>query len=59
MPLLQSSIDALCTATPNLAHVMAGLYLYIGECTYTYGRLTPLQSSRDVYKTITPNEFHI
>ena len=34
--LLQSSIDALNTATPILAHLMAE------QCTYTYGRLTPL-----------------
>ena len=28
-PLLQSSIDALNTVTPNLAHLMADLYIYI------------------------------
>ena len=36
---LQSSIDALNTAIPNFAHVMAD-YIYIEQCTYTYGRLT-------------------
>ena len=33
----QFSIDALNTATPNLVD----LYIYIEQCTYTYGRLTP------------------
>ena len=39
----QLSIDALNTITPNLAHLMADLYIYIyiKQCTYTYGRLTP------------------
>ena len=35
-----------------------GRYIYIAQCTYTYGRLTPppfFQSS--VWKTITPNKF--
>ena len=35
---------------------------YIPQCTYTHGRLTPpslLQSSIDLWKTITPNKFHI
>ena len=34
-PPSQSSIDALNTTTPNLADI------YIGQCTYTHGRLTP------------------
>ena len=38
-PLLQLSIDALHTATPNLTHLMADLYIYIEK--YTHGRLTP------------------
>ena len=41
---LQSSIDALNTTTPNLAHLMADLYIYIEQCTYTHGRLTPTPS---------------
>ena len=35
---------------------------YIAQCTYTHGRLTPppiLQLSIDLWKTITPNKFHI
>ena len=36
----QSSIDALITATPNLAHLMADVYIY-RQCTYTHGRWTP------------------
>ena len=56
---LQSNIDALHTATPNLAHLMADLYIYIEQCTYTYVRLTLLQSSIDLCKTITPNKVHI
>ena len=57
----QSSIDALNTVTPNLAHLMTDLYIYIyiEQCTYAYGRLIPLQSSIDLCKTITPNQFHI
>ena len=37
----QLSIDACNTATPNLAHLMVDLYIYIEQCTFTYGRLTP------------------
>ena len=37
-PLLQLSIDALNTATPNLAHLMADVYIYR---TMHIGRLTP------------------
>ena len=44
----QLSIDALNTATPNLAD------LYIEQCTYTYSRLTPLQLSIDALNTTTP-----
>ena len=48
---MQLSIDALNTATPNLAD--------IAQCTYTHGRLTPpIQLSIDLCKTITPNKFH-
>ena len=36
-PPVNLSIDALNTATPNLAD----LYIYIEQCTYTHGRLTP------------------
>ena len=34
---------------------------YIAQCTYTHGRLIPplLQSSIDLWKTMTPNKFHI
>ena len=57
---LQLSIDALNTATPNLAHLMADLYIYIEQCTYTYGRLTPiLQLSIDALNTATPNLAHL
>ena len=35
------------------------IYIYIQQCTYTYVRLTPLKSSRHLYKTITPNKSHI
>ena len=56
-PLLRLSIDALHTTTPNLAHLMADLYMYIEQCTYTYVRLTPLHSTRALYKTITPHKF--
>ena len=38
------SIDALNTATPNLAHLMADLYIY-RQCTYTHGRWTPLNQA--------------
>ena len=40
-PLLQLSIDALHTTTPNLGHFMADLYMYIEQCKHTYVRLTP------------------
>ena len=53
----QLTIDALNTTTPNLAHLMADLY--IEQCTYTYGRLTPFPSSIDLCKTITLNKFQI
>ena len=42
-------------ATPNLAD----LYIYIEQCTYTHGRLTPLQSSIDALNTATPNLAHL
>ena len=45
----QLSIDALKTATPNLAHVMAE------QCTYTHGRWIPLQMSIDALNTTIPN----
>ena len=50
----QLSIDALNTATPNLADYIY-IYIYIEQCTYTYGRLTPLQLSIDALHTTTPN----
>ena len=34
-------------------------YIYIAQCTYTHGRLIPLQLHIDLCKTITPNKFHI
>ena len=55
---LQLSIDALNTATPDMADLMADPYIYIEQCTYTYGRLTP-QLSIDLCKTITPNQLNI
>ena len=45
----QLNTDALNTAVPNLAHLMAE------QCTYTYGRWTPSQSSIDALNTATPN----
>ena len=46
----QFSIDALTTATPNLAHLMAE------QCTYTYGRLIhPSHLSIDTLNIVTPN----
>ena len=57
-PLLyQSSIDALNSTTPNLAHPMADLSIY-RQCTYTQGRLTP-QLSIDASITATPNLAHL
>ena len=72
-PLSQLSIDALHTATPNLADIAD-----IAQCTYMHGILTPQsskhrcleysyttlgtshgRSSIDLCKTITPNKFHI
>ena len=49
----QLSIDALNTATPNLADLMAE------QCTYTHGRWTPSQSSIDALNTTTPNLEHL
>ena len=39
---LQSSIDALNTATPNLAHLMADLYIYRTIYIYLYQIDSPL-----------------
>ena len=47
---LQSNIDALDTATPNLAQLLADLCIY-KKCTYTY---VPLQLSINVLHTATP-----
>ena len=58
---LQSSIDALNTTTPNLAHLMADLYIYRTMHIYLW-QIDPsslLQLSIDLCKTITPKEFHI
>ena len=38
-------------------HISWQIYIYRGQCTFTYGRLTPLQSSIDLCKTITPHKF--
>ena len=55
----QLSIDALNTATPNFAHLMADLYIY-RQCTYTHGRWNPpRQLSIDVLNTDTPNFAHL
>ena len=40
-PPIQLSTDALNTTTPDFAHLMADLYIFIDQCTYTYGRLPP------------------
>ena len=51
---LQSSIDALNTATPNLAD------LYIERTMHIYlWQIAPLQLSIDLYKTITSHKFHV
>ena len=42
-PTCQLSIDALNTATPNLAHLMADLSIY-RQCTYTHADGPPFQS---------------
>ena len=38
--LYQFSIDALNITTPDLAHLMANVYIS-RQCTYTHGRWTP------------------
>ena len=58
------SIDALNTATPNMAHLMADLYIYIYIYIYIYnayihGRCTPSQSSIDALNTATPDLAHL
>ena len=67
----QLSIDALNTATPNLADLLAqisGKPLHQISFIYSTMHIYPLQmnpctpllqSSRDLWKTITPNRFHI
>ena len=54
----QSSIYALNTATPNLAHLMTDLYIY-RQCTYTHHRWSPSQLSIDALNTATPNLAHL
>ena len=44
---LQSSTDVLYTATPNLAHLMADLYIYRTMHIYLW-QIDPLQSSIDL-----------
>ena len=59
-PPSQSSIDALNTATPDLAHLMADLYIYIyRQCTHTHGKWTPSQSSIDALNAATPDLTHL
>ena len=53
---LQSSIDALHSATPILAHLMADLYVYKTMHIYLC-QIDPLQLSTDLYNTITPHKF--
>ena len=53
-----SSRDAVNTTTSNLAHLMAHLYICRTMQIYPW-QIDPLQSSIDLYKTITPNKFHI
>ena len=55
---LQSSIDALHTATPNLAHLMADLYIYRAMDIYLW-QIDPLQLSIDALNTTTPNLAHL
>ena len=50
----QLSIDALNTATPNLAALAD-----ITQCTYIHDRWTPHQSSIHALNTAPPNKFHI
>ena len=54
----QSSIDALNTATPNLAHLMADLYIYRTMHIYLW-QIDPHQSSIDGLNTATPNLPHL
>ena len=54
----QSSIDALNTTTPDLAHLMADLCIYRTMYIYLW-QIDSLQLSIDLCKTITPNKFHI
>ena len=49
-PPVKLSIDALNTATPNLADLG-----FIAQCTYMNGRPTPSQLSIDALHTTTPN----
>ena len=57
-PLLQLSIDALSTTTPNLAHLMADLYIYRTMHIYLW-QIDPLQLSIDALHTATPNVPHL
>ena len=50
----QSSIDALNTATPNIAYLAD-----IAQCTYMHDRLTPSKSSIDTLHTATPKLAHL
>ena len=51
---LQLSTDALNTTTPNLAHLMADLYICRTMHIYIWW-IDPLQSSIDALNTATPN----
>ena len=58
---LQLSIDTLNTATPNLTHLMADLYIYRAMHIYLW-QIDPhplLQLSIDALNTTTPNLAHI
>ena len=55
----QLRIYACNTATPNLAHLMADLYIYIEQCNIYPWQIAPLQSSIDALHTATPNLAHL
>ena len=56
--LLQLSIDALNTTTPNLAHLMADLYIYRTMHIYIW-QIDPLQLSIHALNTTTPHLAHL
>ena len=55
----QLTIDALNTATPNLAHLMPDLYIYADNAHIPKEDGLLLKSSIDVLNTATPNLAHL